>query len=436
MDAVCAVPGVLLVALAGGEEAVAWHSGLVESATRPYASPRVEAFHLHHDLRGEDADRVSRHCFQVCYRLGIPIHVVHEDLDRQLGPGQPSLETLSRDKRRSHIEKVATSRNCPHVLLGHHADDQAETLLGNLLRGCGLKGLSGMHPVTPLGQGGIRLLRPFLDIRKQHLIEHLEQSSLTAVEDSSNDSPQHRRNRIRHQLIPAMVEESPELVTHLTQLADEMGARWKQQEGKLMPRLETVFYEGPYLSFPPHSWEGLEDHEIADLFREALLISGSSGGQLSRGHLHGLLRLTAGSNSPEVELPGNRRARRCGRWIHISPEWDTISMAWTPKVVLGPDPFEFLGLHWEIETETSLTVRAWQPQDRWPDRESRSVETLRVAGIPAEMREWRPVLIDSGSGDVLGSPGITGPTVHLAKIDLREIQPLGFHLLRVTRQKQ
>jgi len=151
LDVECAGPGGLLVALSGGVDSVALLSAVVDWANHSSASPRVEAFHMHHGLRGEEADRDSRHCFQVCYRLGIPIHVVHEDLDRQLGPGQPSLETLSRDKRRSHIEKVATSRNCPHVLLGHHADDQAETLLGNLLRGCGLKGLSGIAPCNPLG---------------------------------------------------------------------------------------------------------------------------------------------------------------------------------------------------------------------------------------------------------------------------------------------
>ena len=424
----------LLVALSGGVDSVALLTAVVEWSEQITHPPKIEAFHMHHGFRGEEADRDAKFSFQLCQKFKIPLHLVHENLSLKLGTGQPSLETLSRNQRRFHFEQIAYARNCSFVLLGHHADDQAETVLGNLLRGCGLKGLSAMHPVSQLGSAKVQLLRPFLDCRKQVLKDYLDHKELKGLEDSSNNSSQHRRNRLRHQVIPALLEESPEWITHMNRLASEMHERWKQIEAKLQPRFELIFSSGPFISIPPAVWEGLENHEIADFFREALLTSSSTGGQLSRGHLEGLLRLAAGHQSPEVDLPGSRWARRCGRWIHIQPRSESTSLEWSPTTLQGAGHNHFLGLNWKFPATDEVSLRPWQMSDRWPDRESRSVETLRVAGIPAEVREWWPVLIDPLNGEVIGSPGIAGPKVQLSCSNRQRLNSLSFHLLRVTQK--
>ena len=140
----------LLISLSGGVDSVALLIATAQWAKRSKRTVQVEAFHMHHGLRGEEADRDARHCLLICRQWEIPLHVVYEPLDRQLGPGQPSLETLCRHKRREHFAKVAKARDCQWVLLGHHTSDQAETVLGNILRGCGLRGLRGGRGVRGL----------------------------------------------------------------------------------------------------------------------------------------------------------------------------------------------------------------------------------------------------------------------------------------------
>ena len=421
----------LLICLSGGVDSVALLAAVAEvNQSREVPRP-IESFHLHHGLRGEEADRDAAHCFQLCRRWSIPLHIVHENLDLQWGNGKPSMETVARDRRRFHFEEIAHARNCSHILLGHHIEDQAETLLGNLLRGCGLRGLAGIHPLTPLGDSGLTVARPLLGCRKESLADFLHSRSLKAVEDSTNTSPQHRRNRIRHRLIPLLEEESPELITHLHHLSVEMRERWYQSEQKLNPLQSRLFIREDFISFPPETWDELADHESTDLFRETLRGDGSKQ-QVDRGHLQQLLLLTRGEKTSETELPGQRVARRCGGWIHVSPKSLPTPAQWEPVIIQPDQPLLHLDLQWEVENPTPLLLRCWSEEDRWPGRVTRSVESLRLAGIPAELRSLWPVFEDAESGDVIGSPGICGPHVRLSSTASTKPDHLGFHLLRVT----
>ena len=293
----------LLIGLSGGIDSTALTAAIKEAMQNPHLQRRVECFHLHHGFRGAEADRDARHSLALCRRWSIPLHLVHENLDLQWGEGKPSMETVARDRRRFHLEKIAHARQCRFILLAHHMEDQAETLLGNLLRGCGLRGLGGIHPESPLGSSGLTLMRPLLGFRKEMLLDYIQSRSIEAVEDSSNASDQHRRNRLRRRWIPLLEEESPELTLHLHHLAIEMQQRWQQNEEKLLPLHDRLFSLGPFTSFPPGITEGLQDHEITDLFRETLRGDGS-GHQLNRGHLEALRQLTRNDRSPEADLPG------------------------------------------------------------------------------------------------------------------------------------
>jgi tRNA(Ile)-lysidine synthase len=91
------------------------------------------------------------------------------------------------------------------VLLAHHADDQAETILGNVLRGCGLEGLAAMGLVTDL-DNGLCFLRPLLRVRRAEIDAYVEAKGIAYREDSSNASPEHRRNRLRHEALPLLSE--------------------------------------------------------------------------------------------------------------------------------------------------------------------------------------------------------------------------------------
>ena len=423
----------ILIGLSGGVDSVALLAAAVEVARHRNLDNSIECFHLHHGLRGAEADRDAEYCFRLCQHWSVPLHIVHENLDLQRGQGKPSLETVARDRRRYHFEKIALARNCSHVFLAHHMEDQAETVLGNLLRGSGLRGLAGIHPQTPLGDSGLTLARPLLEFRKEMLREFVQSRALDFMEDSTNTSHEYRRNRIRHRWIPMLKEESPELVSHLHHLSKEMRQRWYQTEMKLKPRQSLTIVQNGFVSFPPETWNDLTDHEVTDLFREVLRGDGS-GHQLNRGHLEELLYLTRGENTAEADLPGQRVARRCGGWIHISPKSAATPTFWEPVLCEAQKPLLHLDLYWEVEHPTPLLLRCWNEEDRWPGRSTRSGESLRLAGVPANLRSLWPVFVSADSEEVIGSPGICGPKVQLACDDSKKPDALGFHLLRVTRQ--
>ena len=458
----------LLISLSGGVDSVALLIATAQWAKRSKRKVQVEAFHMHHGLRGEEADRDARHCLLICRQWEIPLHVVYEPLDRQLGPGQPSLETLCRHKRREHFAKVAKARDCQWVLLGHHTSDQAETVLGNILRGCGLRGLRGMDPVTHMTGSEIKILRPFLICSRDQIESFLQSENTKGIFDSSNDSMDHRRNRLRHELLPQLEKENPEILVHLNQLAQESRLRWQSLQTRMQTCLDQAYCLRPFISLPPGSLDHLQGPEISDVIREALIIAADYEGQLSREHLEHLEQLaTSKSRSPRLDLPAGRTAHRCGHWIHLGPIPQQDLTAWREITPEPNRPFQHLGLKGTFHTASEyassehassehasfdfkVTLRPLKPEDRWPGRKTRTEESLRQLGIPKHLRRFWPVFVD-GDGNILGSPGVTSalvtsalvtsalvtssggpcPQVQLERTDSSEITELAFHLLRI-----
>ncbi|HRK17135.1 MAG TPA: ATP-binding protein, partial [Prosthecobacter sp.] len=101
--------------------------------------------------------------------------------------------------------RAAARRRAPHVLLAHHLDDQAETVLANLCRGAGLRGLAGMKAAQPM-PGGVLFLRPMLGVSRAEIDARIRARRLPYREDASNQSRDHRRNRLRHEVLPLLDE--------------------------------------------------------------------------------------------------------------------------------------------------------------------------------------------------------------------------------------
>ncbi|MGE4618354.1 MAG: tRNA lysidine(34) synthetase TilS, partial [Planctomycetota bacterium] len=313
-----------IVALSGGPDSVALLSLSQAWSKGARSRPVVEALHIHHGLRDHEADRDANHCANLCARLGIPFHLVVEDAAKKSHSDSLSLETAGREIRRARFVELGKARSAPIVLTGHHGDDQAETVLGNLLRGCGLRGLRGMEPLVEIGSSGISIGRPLLKIRRVEILKYLEEIGLHAIEDSSNRSPVHRRNRLRHETVPILEKENPEIVTSLLNISEEARRRWEVLQRRIDRCLERVYIRSPRLSLPPDCCNGLEGPEIGDFLRRAIFQATGEEGGLVREHLRSLEKLVSGeSRSASLLLPGNRKAIRCGGWIHIGPEENT-----------------------------------------------------------------------------------------------------------------
>jgi tRNA(Ile)-lysidine synthase len=212
----------LLVGVSGGPDSIC----LLHLLSKSFNFQIVVA-HLDHQLRPEsaaEADTVR----SLAEGYGLPFVIGVEDTLAYAHHHHLSLEEAGRELRYQFLFQQAELRNAQAVLVGHHADDQVETVLMHLLRGAGLAGLGGMpshgishwHPEIPL-------LRPLLSISKQDIIQYCTQHQLKTIEDTSNQDAAFFRNRLRHQLIPYLEGFNPQIRSLILQMADTLRADYQ-----------------------------------------------------------------------------------------------------------------------------------------------------------------------------------------------------------------
>lgn len=172
---------------------------------------KLVALHINHGVSG-DAPQWAAHCQQVCTNLQIPLQIMAVQVNRQ----SASLENELRERRYQAFVEFLEATDM--LLLGHHADDQAETVLLRLLRGSGSLGASGMPSSRTLGHA--RLARPLLEFSRSQLADYAQQEGLDWVEDQSNQNPVFDRNYLRNSLLPMVQARWPAYQKVLTRFAE------------------------------------------------------------------------------------------------------------------------------------------------------------------------------------------------------------------------
>ncbi|MBV8356435.1 MAG: tRNA lysidine(34) synthetase TilS [Deltaproteobacteria bacterium] len=201
----------LLVALSGGPDSVTTLHALQRIGGR--AGFQLAAAHLNHGIRGPESDRDERFVRELCGRLGIELVV-----ERAHGLKPVNLEERARELRYKFLNRTADVLKAQFIVLGHHQDDQAETVLLRLLRGAGVAGMAAM---AELGPG--RLMRPLLSLDRVAILAYLAAIGADYVVDSSNFELKALRNRVRAELLPQLARDySPGIARRLAELASEM----------------------------------------------------------------------------------------------------------------------------------------------------------------------------------------------------------------------
>lgn len=199
-----------LVALSGGADSVALLHALCTLRARHGA--QLCAAHVEHGLRGEAALADMRFCVALCARLHVPLTVDHAQLPG--GMDAPGAEARARDARYRLL--LARANACgAALLLAHHRDDQAETVLAHLIRGSGARGLRGMREAT--WREGVLLLRPMLRFARADILAALDGEAYCT--DETNLAPLCQRNRLRAQVMPLLAAENPRAAEHIAQSA-------------------------------------------------------------------------------------------------------------------------------------------------------------------------------------------------------------------------
>lgn len=200
-----------LVALSGGADSVALTLMMKEKGLNVYA------LHCNFHLRDEESDRDEAFVRNFCNKHDIPLDVCHFDTKTSAKEHGVSIEMEARELRYTWFAEQANKLKAEAICVAHHKDDQAETLLLNLIRGTGLRGLSAMHPDRTIN--GLRILRPLLDITKQEILDYLASRHQEYVTDSTNLERDALRNRIRLDIIPMLQELNPNITDCLTRTA-------------------------------------------------------------------------------------------------------------------------------------------------------------------------------------------------------------------------
>lgn len=195
----------VICAVSGGADSVALLFGMY--LLREKLGITLSAAHFNHHLRGAESDRDEQFVRQFCDRYEIPLFVGQA----RVVASKKGLEAAAREARYAYFATLSGK-----IATAHTADDNAETVLMHLVRGTGLKGLGGISPV----KGNI--LRPMLTVTRQEVLAFLEEYSLTFVEDSSNQTDDFFRNRLRHGVMPLLKEENPRLAEKLSQMAMQL----------------------------------------------------------------------------------------------------------------------------------------------------------------------------------------------------------------------
>jgi len=190
----------LCCALSGGRDSVVLFDVL--ETLRSRLDYTLEAAHVHHGL-SPAADEWQDFCAGLCERRGIALRVFKVDVPRD-HPG--GLEEAARIARHAALSLVT----CDWLVLGHHRDDQAETVLFRLLRGAGVRGIAAMAAIEPPDTAGrVGRLRPLLDVGGEEILAYAREQKLDWIDDASNVDPRFTRNELRHRILPALETRFP-----------------------------------------------------------------------------------------------------------------------------------------------------------------------------------------------------------------------------------
>jgi tRNA(Ile)-lysidine synthase len=209
----------VLVGVSGGPDSVALLSVLLR--LRKQLQVELAVAHLNHGLRGAESDEDERFVRELAKRDSLRCRCRKADVPSRRRAKGGSLEEVARDVRYTFFRKAARELGANVIATGHTADDNAETLLMNLLRGAGLRGLAGI-PITR-AEGALRLVRPMLEVSRAEVVAFLGKNALAFRTDASNADVRLTRNRIRAELLPQLAEQyNPAVASLLTGTAEQL----------------------------------------------------------------------------------------------------------------------------------------------------------------------------------------------------------------------
>jgi tRNA(Ile)-lysidine synthase len=399
------------VAVSGGADSVALLLLLLE--LRAKLGIVLSVVHFNHKLRGKASNADEAFVAKLAAKHGLEFHSASIDVAKKAKKERANLEDAARRARYDYFRSLAESRTCTKIAVAHTADDQAETVLAHILRGTGLAGLGGIHPVA----GSI--IRPLLDVRRKELRHFLRAGKQTWREDATNRDTKRMRARIRKKLLPLLEKQfQPAIVEHLATLAElaredeafldgtaEEGVRALVQQSGKRARITADDLVHPWKKeqFNAESTEGPEDTEKTEravalskrMVRRIVEGVKLRHGQLGAGHVEAVLQLArSGQSGSSLALPGGIEVRKERAVLVFQP----IENGGARTAQGAPREYEYkMDLtKGDVEVNVAelgcvfrLRVIDWPPKRGETSRDGAILDRDRLR-FPIVLRNWRP----------------------------------------------
>jgi tRNA(Ile)-lysidine synthase len=408
------------VAVSGGADSVALLRIFRE--LRDELGIALCVLHLNHGLRGAESDGDEAFVAELASEAGLAFVHEREDVAALARNRHWNLEDAGRRARNAFFDRMAAEGRCTRVAVAQTSDDQAETVLGRLMRGAGPRGLAGIYPV----RGNV--IRPLINVRREELREYLRTKSQTWREDASNCDTTRLRARLRHQLLPQLEREfNPAIVERLSGLAEmsrDEEAFWRvavetrlaecaREDGGKSAAVSLSIAE--LLRLPPGLEEasGALPTETIEAAREAmarrvtlaaLRRASDEGAGFDARHVAQVIRLATESQSGRrVTLPHGVIVERIFDRLEFRPSVARVAEPSVAPAHLYEYPLVLTGEGVaavevpELGLRISLKPIDWPGMQRDTNREAGVLDAERLAA-PLILRNWRP-------GDALRLPG-------------------------------
>jgi tRNA(Ile)-lysidine synthase len=366
------------VAVSGGADSVCLLHVLLELA--PRWNLQLTVLHVDHRLRGAESEADARFVADLAARLDLEVLCHQADVGRICRDAGANLEQAARQVRQAFFQGLIQAGVVDRVALGHTRSDQAETVLFRFLRGSGTAGLAGIRPLTEDG-----LVRPLIQVRRREVLRFLTERGIPWRDDSSNQDRAFARNRIRHDLLPALERDwNPALADVLTgvaQVAQDEEDYWRTVveeavEGNLVSQPPAIVFRAEWLAgLPPALARRVARHVIqrvkGDLRRIDLQ------------HVEQILELARSQGGPgRCQLPG-LDALRSFEWVRLAPP-DDAPAGYDLELAI-PGRVQVPGANRELVLE----LHASTAESGYNGEESEQLDWGRIPGT-LRLRNWRP----------------------------------------------
>lgn len=322
----------IVIGVSGGADSVCLLNILCEYKKQvPF---NIYAVHINHNIRGEEALRDERYVENLCKSLDVKLEIFSCDIIRMAKANKLSLEEQGRIVRYEKFREVLKANGGGKIAVAHHKNDQAETILFNMIRGSGLRGISGMKP-----QNG-DIIRPLLDVKREDIERYLQERNMKYCTDSTNLIDDYMRNKLRLRLIPYIEENiNNNFVNNISEMAEilrETDDFISNETDKLI-KASTIKKEKESISFDIKILKESHSAIVKQLIRKTFDEIGMGLKDIGKIHVEEVLKLLDKDSGKSIMLPNGYIAKNSYGELTISKDIKSDNAVAINPIIIVPN---------------------------------------------------------------------------------------------------